>query len=47
LALQDDAAASSLTQQWGEPSGCGRQLLPSLDGPDGLFYAQLAKAVRT
>ena len=43
LALQDDAAASPLTQQWGEPSGCGRQLLPCLNGPDGLFYAQLEK----
>lgn len=43
LALRDDASATSLAQQWGESSGCGRQLLPSLNGPDGLFYAQLDK----
>ncbi|MCL4105982.1 UNVERIFIED_CONTAM: hypothetical protein GTU68_058288, partial [Idotea baltica] len=43
LALQDDVSAGSVAEQWGEVSGCGRQLLPSLAGPDGLFYARLDK----
>ncbi|MEH6635114.1 MAG: 16S rRNA (cytosine(967)-C(5))-methyltransferase RsmB [Halioglobus sp.] len=28
---------------WGEPVACGRQLLPTPEGPDGLFYALLRK----
>ena len=43
LVAQDDATASVMEQNWGVASGCGRQLLPSTNGPDGLFYAQLDK----
>ncbi|MCP5163622.1 MAG: 16S rRNA (cytosine(967)-C(5))-methyltransferase RsmB [Pseudomonadales bacterium] len=39
----DDAAAMPLTVSWGEPAGCGRQLLPEAGGPDGLFFTLLQK----
>ena len=39
-----DAETVSLTQSWGEPTAAGRQLLPSAQGPDGLYYAMLTKA---
>jgi 16S rRNA (cytosine967-C5)-methyltransferase len=32
-----------LAAEWGEDTGYGRQLLPTSDGPDGLFYALIAK----
>lgn len=32
-----------LEGDWGHPASCGRQLLPSPGGPDGLFYALLRK----
>jgi 16S rRNA (cytosine967-C5)-methyltransferase len=38
-----DAGAVQLEETWGEASGDGRQLLPSPQGPDGLFYALLQK----
>lgn len=38
-----DAKTATLEEEWGEASGCGRQLLPSPLGPDGLFYARLLK----
>ena len=38
-----DAGALPLEQAWGEEAGVGRQLLPSPQGPDGLFYALLQK----
>jgi 16S rRNA (cytosine967-C5)-methyltransferase len=31
-------------QAWGEACSHGRQLLPSVNGPDGLFYAMLEKS---
>jgi 16S rRNA (cytosine967-C5)-methyltransferase len=38
-----DAEPLPLEGTWGEPAGDGRQLLPSPQGPDGLFYALLQK----
>lgn len=32
-----------LTVTWGEPAGCGRQLLPATGGSDGMFFALLQK----
>ncbi|MCB1842821.1 MAG: 16S rRNA (cytosine(967)-C(5))-methyltransferase RsmB [Halioglobus sp.] len=32
-----------LAVTWGEPAGCGRQLLPETDGSDGMFFALLQK----
>ena len=43
LARQQDAAGVAMEQAWGQPAGCGRQLLPSPQGADGLFYATLRK----
>ena len=43
LDSQDDARLSELPHAWGLPVACGRQLLPSADGPDGLFYALISK----
>ena len=40
---QDDAQLVIADTEWGEAVDCGRQLLPSPDGPDGLFYALLRK----
>jgi 16S rRNA (cytosine967-C5)-methyltransferase len=44
LAEQADARPGSLAVSWGVPTTTGRQLLPTVDGPDGLFYALLHKA---
>lgn len=44
LAQCPGASTLSLAEPWGEPTGCGRQLLPSATGADGLFYAMLQKA---
>ena len=44
LAQQADASILAFTFSWGEPAGCGRQLLQTTGGPDGLFYALLHKA---
>jgi len=43
LAEQEDAQLSCANMSWGETTDCGRQLLPSTGGPDGLFYALLRK----
>jgi len=43
LTEQGDATLSSINSSWGEATACGRQLLPSTGGPDGLFYALLRK----
>lgn len=45
LAGRADAALLPLPGEWGEETPCGRQLLPSTEGPDGLFYALLEKQV--
>ncbi len=44
LAHQDNAKLSCPNVSWGQAAACGRQLLPSTDGPDGLFFALLQKA---
>jgi 16S rRNA (cytosine967-C5)-methyltransferase len=43
LDKQSDATLSPIDAIWGEPAACGRQLLPSPSGPDGLFYSLLRK----
>ena len=43
LSATADAVAQPLRVDWGESVPGGRQLLPSVDGPDGLFYALLGK----
>ncbi len=49
LAAQPEASLPSMTADWGEPCTdrdgklCGQQLLPCIDGPDGMFYALLQK----
>lgn len=43
LSQQSGAELSHSKLVWGEAVTCGRQLLPSPDGPDGLFYALLKK----
>jgi len=44
LAEQENAELSCANMPWGEPASCGRQLLPSTGGPDGMFYALIRKA---
>jgi 16S rRNA (cytosine967-C5)-methyltransferase len=44
LQQQNDASYQPAAASWGEPMSHGRQLLPAIDGPDGLFYALLHKA---
>lgn len=39
-----DASLIDTGVSWGHPAAAGRQLLPTPDGPDGLFYAALRKA---
>ncbi len=43
LVEQGDANLSCAIWGWGEAAACGRQLLPSSGGPDGMFYALLSK----
>lgn len=43
LARTADARALPITADWGQPSGDGRQLMPTVDGHDGFFYALLEK----
>jgi 16S rRNA (cytosine967-C5)-methyltransferase len=43
LTEQQDATLSCNNISWGMAAACGRQLLPSTGGPDGLFYALLRK----
>ena len=44
--LSDEASARlrALPVEWGEETEAGRQLLPMVDGPDGLFFASIVKA---
>ena len=44
LRQQPDAGHEIPAGSWGEVASYGRQLLPSDDGPDGLFYSFLRKA---
>ena len=43
LSAQSHARLCNVDGDWGQPVDCGRQLLPSPEGPDGLFYALLQK----
>lgn len=43
LSGREDARLCSIPANWGEPTDFGRQLLPSAEGPDGLFYSLLTK----
>jgi len=43
LSVREDARLCGIPANWGEPTDCGRQLLPSAEGPDGLFYSLLTK----
>lgn len=43
LQAHPDAGLGSMPWRWGEATACGRQLLPSREGPDGLFYSLLRK----
>ena len=43
LQRHKDAACDLLNVEWGIPQNYGRQLLPSTEGHDGFYYAQLAK----
>ncbi|MFT4613016.1 MAG: 16S rRNA (cytosine967-C5)-methyltransferase [Bacteroidia bacterium] len=44
LQTQEDATLIALPTCFGEETRCGRQLLPSPTGPDGLFFARLQKS---
>jgi 16S rRNA (cytosine967-C5)-methyltransferase len=44
LQTHPDAALCATPWRWGEPTACGRQLLPNSEGPDGLFYSLLEKS---
>lgn len=44
IGAQGDASVLYEPITWGEKVACGRQILPSPGGPDGLFYALLGKA---
>ena len=43
LQAHGDAALCATAWSWGEATACGKQLLPSREGPDGLFYSLLQK----
>ena len=38
------ANLETIQAEWGRATGCGRQLLPGLDGTDSFYYAALTKA---
>ena len=44
LATQSDAQLLENGVTWGTAAECGRQLLPSAGGADGMFYALLGKS---
>ena len=44
LQQRDGASLKIPEESWGEPCSHGRQLLPSVHGPDGLFYTVLVKS---
>jgi 16S rRNA (cytosine967-C5)-methyltransferase len=43
LAMTSDAVAETIATDWGLPTRHGRQLLPSIGGADGFYYAILLK----
>jgi 16S rRNA (cytosine967-C5)-methyltransferase len=43
LAATDNARELTIDAEWGIAQTVGRQLLPSLDGCDGFYYARLQK----
>lgn len=44
MTRQPDASCDNLVADWGLPQACGRQLLPSVQGHDGFYYARLHKS---
>ncbi len=44
LSTEPSARYDVLQVNWGEATRFGRQLLPQIDGTDGLYYAKLSKA---
>lgn len=44
LSTEPSARSDVLQVNWGEATRFGRQLLPQIDGTDGLYYAKLSKA---
>lgn len=44
MANTSDAREEVINADWGEPGRIGRYLLPTIDGPDGFYYAKLRKA---
>ena len=43
LSKEASAQLRALPVEWGEETEAGRQLLPMVDGPDGLFFASIVK----
>jgi 16S rRNA (cytosine967-C5)-methyltransferase len=43
LAVHSDADLDPALVPWGQAAACGRQLLPSTGGPDGLFFSLVHK----
>lgn len=43
LKLQTDASLYTINTEWGEKLACGKQWLPTNQGPDGFYYARLKK----
>lgn len=43
LQQHPDAQVQTLDVEWGEQTAVGRQVLPAVGGPDGLFYSMLQK----
>lgn len=44
LDRQADAGLLEMNVAWGKHMDCGRQLLPAVDGTDGMFYALIGKS---
>ena len=43
IAAHTDAKEISIASDWGIEQAIGRQILPSIDGPDGFYYACIQK----
>jgi 16S rRNA (cytosine967-C5)-methyltransferase len=43
IAAHTNAEEILITADWGIKQAVGRQILPSLDGPDGFYYACVQK----
>lgn len=43
LSRHEDAALLEIDATWGQPQPCGRQILPTVTGADGFFYARLRR----